>query len=94
MLLPIDVKLQAGGWADPGKFDMSQILHPWAPRKCQIPTLGYRFMPKTGLSYVKFPTQVLNPNVKIPTKGKARRVTFPWVAHSPPPWDLTLMDAL
>ena len=44
----------------------SQIPHPWAPRKCQIPTPWYRFLPKTGQSYVKFPTPGQNPNVKIP----------------------------
>ena len=44
---------------------------------------SYRFLPKTGHSYVKFPTPEENPNVKIPTQGKARRVNFPWVARPP-----------
>ena len=51
-------------------FHKSQSQIPWAPRKCQIPTPRYRFSPKTGCSYVKFPTLGQNPNVKIPTQEK------------------------
>jgi len=63
----------------------SQIPHPWAPTKCQIPIPRYCFLPKTGCSYVKFQTPGQNPNVKIPTLGKTRRVNFLWVAR-PQPW--------
>ena len=70
------LKPKDGGWEDPGEFDMSQILHPWAPRKCQIPTPGCRFLPKTGLSNVKFLTPGYRflpktglSNVKFPTPG-------------------------
>ena len=59
----------------------SQIPHPWAPRKCRLPTPGYRFSLKAGLSYVKFPIPGQKPNVRIPTQGKARRVNFPWVVR-------------
>ena len=68
----------------------SQIPHPWAPRKCQIPTPRYHFLPKTGLSYVKFPTPGQGPNVKIPTHGKARRINLPWVARHPAPLGLNI----
>ena len=98
---PINVKPQGGGRRGGGGASRprgilhfhkrrSQISHPWAPRTCQIPTLGYRFLPKTGLSHVKFPTSRQSPNVKILTQGKARQVTFLCVAHSPslPPWGL------
>ena len=50
--------------------DQSEIAHPWAPRKCRIPTPGYRFLPKTGLSYVKFPTPGQNPMSKSPPREK------------------------
>ena len=81
-------RVGGGGQAEPGEFDIFtrarvKFPSPGPPRKCQIPTPRYRFLPKTGHSYVKFPTPEQNPNVKIPTQGKARRVNFPWdgMAH-------------
>ena len=74
---PINVKPRGGG-------------APRAPRKCQIPIPWYHFLPKTGCSYVKFPTPGQNPNVKIPTQGKACRVNFLWVAPPPPTLGLNI----
>ena len=88
MLIP---RVGGGGAQTQGNLTFSREPesnnpNPWAPRKFQIPTPRYRFFPKTGRSYVKFPTPGQNPNVKIPTQEKARGVNFPWVAHpSPPP---------
>ena len=92
------------GWGGAGRprgiwhfhESQSQISHPRAPRKCQIPTSRYCFLPKTSRSYLKFPTPGQKPNVKIPTQGKARRVNFPWIARPPPPppWGLSLIGAL
>lgn len=63
----------------------SQIPHPWAPRKCRIPTPGYHFLPKTGLSYVKFPNPWAEPKCQYPHPGKSSQSQFPLSSLSPPP---------
>ena len=69
-----------GGQGDPGEFfyeSQSQILHPGVLRKCQIPTPGFCFLPKTGLSYVKFPNPRAQPKCQNPHPGKSSQSQFP-----------------
>ena len=50
---------------------LCQIPHPWAPTKRRILAPGYRVVPKTGLSYVKFPTPGHLQNVEFSPLGTA-----------------------
>ena len=69
-----------------------QIPHPWAPRKFQIPTPRYHFLPKTGRSYVKFPTPWQTElECQNAHPGKSSSSQFP---VGSPPWGLTLIGAL
>ena len=91
--VPIDVNPRVGGGGgrpDPGEFEnfnlsQSQIPHPRAPRKCQIPTSRYCFLPKTSRSYLKFFDPRAEAECQNPHPGKSSPSQFPVDSPPPPP---------